>query len=181
MGRVADQSPGYDAGGQLAAGFGARFGKAADALGLRAEAAKSLGIAVSTLQRYVAGEAMPPFDVCAQLCSKTGIRMEWLAFNASPMHAPESYVIPGATAPSQSLIREPAALDSGMHATAVRITEEVLGRYGLRERLDFKQYSELTRLVYNDLVRGAAEDVASSSLDRILAITKNDMGKNRGK
>lgn len=171
MGRVADQPSSYESGGRVAAGFGTRFGKAADVLGLRAEAAKLLGIAVSTLQRYVAGEAMPPFDVCAQLCAKAGVRMEWLAFEKSPMYTPESYAIPGADR-SQPVIREPVGLEPGMHDTAVRIAEEVLGKYGLRDRLSFKQFSELTRLVYNDLARGAAEDAAVASLDRILAINR---------
>lgn len=180
MGSATDQTGSHGDELSLAPGLGERFGKVCDLIGLRHIAAKELGVSIATVQRYVAG-AVPPFDVCAKLCKKASVRMEWLAFASGPMHSPDAYVISGPENRSQSVIREPAAMDSGMHATAVRITEEVLGRYGLRDRLDFKQYSELTRLVYNDLVRGAAEDVALSSLDRILAITKNDMGKTRGK
>lgn len=42
---------------------------------------------MDSLQRYLRGENMPPFDVVARLCIAAGARMEWLATGEGPMLA----------------------------------------------------------------------------------------------
>jgi transcriptional regulator with XRE-family HTH domain len=170
MGKVADKSANYDASAGVADGFGQRFGKIADLVGIRTEVAKRLGLGVSTLQRYVADESMPPFDVCLRLCAIAKVRMDWLATNTGPMWQPESYAIPPRE--SQPARQVSADIDSGLLTSAVRITDETLNKYGLRDQLTSIQFADLVRIVLNDLARGAADDAAVASLGRILAINR---------
>ncbi|MDR3389904.1 MAG: helix-turn-helix transcriptional regulator [Rudaea sp.] len=170
MGKVADKSANYALAPRVADGFGQRFGKVADLVGLRAEVAQRLKLGVSTLQRYVAAESMPPFDVAARLCELANVRMEWLATNKGPMYAPESFAIPARE--SQHARQGGIDLDAGLHSSAVRITNQVLKKYGLLGQLSSDQFSELVRIVYFDLARGAADDAAVESLARVLAINR---------
>lgn len=68
----------------LAAGIGARIGRAADAIGTREAAARAIGVSPAALQRYVREANNPPFDALARLCLLSGFRMEWLATGVGP-------------------------------------------------------------------------------------------------
>lgn len=68
----------------LAAGIGARIGRAADAIGTRESAARAIGVSPAALQRYVREANNPPFDALARLCLQSGFRMEWLATGTGP-------------------------------------------------------------------------------------------------
>jgi len=152
----------------LGEGFGDRFGEAVMRFGSRRAVASIFGVATSTLQRYIAGSHVPPFDLCASLCAMIKMRMEWLAFGTG-----EKWIEGAARkADSQPVIRATAEVDPGMLASAIRITDEVLKKYGLRDQLTSEQFADLSRLVYHDLVRGAADDAAVASLGRILAIAR---------
>lgn len=71
----------------LAAGIGARIGRAADAIGTRESAARAIGVSPAALQRYVREANNPPFDALARLCLQSGFRMEWLATGTGPEQA----------------------------------------------------------------------------------------------
>jgi hypothetical protein len=158
---------------RVVGGFGIRFGKIADLIGLRAAVAERLDIGVSTLQRYIAEESMPPFDVCAALCKVAQVRMEWLAFDISPMHSPDAaWAIDPHPRASQPARQPTGFIDAGLLGASVRITDKVLKNFELRDQLSSEQFADLTQLVFNDLARGAAEDVAIASLGRILAINR---------
>jgi len=66
------------------AGVGARIARAADALGTREAAARTMGVSPAALQRYVREINNPPFDALARLCLQSGVRMEWLATGEGP-------------------------------------------------------------------------------------------------
>jgi len=170
MGKVGEKPAIYSARPQIAAGLGERIGKVADVLGARKTVAAWIGVSVSALQRYIGGENMPPFDFCAQLCGMAKVRLEWLAFAEGPMYLPEAYAIPPRE--SQTARRNDAKVDSGLLHSAVRITEETLKKFGLRDQLDSVQKADLVQIVFNDLARGAADDAALASLGRILAINR---------
>lgn len=165
---------------RVAPGFGKRIGKIADLIGLRVAVAEKLEIGVSTLQRYVAEESVPPFDICALLCQLASVRMEWLAWNTGPQHATDAEwaidprLLAGRENPHPSQTPRVGAvnLDTGMLAASIRIADEVLKKYELRDQLSSEQFADIARLVYNDVSRGAAQDVAMASLDRILAINR---------
>lgn len=97
--------------------------------------------------------------------------MEWLATGEGSMKIDDA-MKPAPPLASQD-VREPGApMDTGLLATAVRITDDVLHQYHVRERVDSDGFAELVRVVYQDLAHGRAEDAASAALDRILAITR---------
>ena len=73
---------------------------------------------------------------------------------------------------SQPLRQQDAAMDAGMMAMAVRMVDQVLSKYGIRDRATSEQFAELVKIVYQDLVHGAAEDAADAALERILAIAR---------
>lgn len=166
--------------GEMAAGFGSRFGKVMDAIGSRRAIAALLGVSTSTLQRYVSEDSAPPFDLCARLCASASVRMEWLAFAEGAQYETSAEWAVNPRLPSgrenhQSahMTAEPGAmLHTGMLAASIRIADEVLKKYGLRDQLSSEQFADIARLVYNDVSRGAAEDVAIASLDRILSINR---------
>jgi hypothetical protein len=165
---------------RVAEGLGRRIGAVADLIGSRKAAAAAAGITVGSLQRYIAGINVPGFDVCARLCAAARVRMEWLAFDEGPQFATDAEwaINPrlptgrGNPHPSQTTQAGAVNLDPGMLATSLRIADEVLKKYGLRDQLSSEQFADIARLVYNDVSRGAAEEVARASLDRILAINR---------
>lgn len=66
--------------------IGTRFGIAADKLGTREEAAEKLGIAKSTLMRYIKENGVSiPTEVMAQLARLSGVRLDWLILGLEPM------------------------------------------------------------------------------------------------
>lgn len=73
---------------------------------------------------------------------------------------------------SQPVRAQDAAMELGLLTTAVRITEEVLSKLGIRQQVSSDQFAELVRITFRDLARGAAEDAAGEALDRILAIAR---------
>ena len=154
----------------LAPGVGARIGKVSDLIGSRRAVAALLGISTSALQRYVVETNRPPFDICAQLCARAAVRMEWLATGEGPMYLPEAYAV--LPRDSQSARRADVSLESGLLNSAVKITDSVLRNEGLRDHLTSAQFADLVQLVLNDLARGAADDSAVASLGRILAINR---------
>lgn len=180
MARIGDRQAGESTVRLIAPGIGVRVGRVADMIGSRRLVAEKLGISTSALQRYIGEVNMPPFDFCAQLCQLAGVRMEWLAFDEGHQFATDAEwaINPrlptgrGNPHPSQTTQAGAVNLDPGTLATSLRIADEVLKKYGLRDQLSSEQFADIARLVYNDVSRGAAEEVARASLDRILAINR---------
>lgn len=120
---------------------------------------------------------MPAFDAAARLCLAAGVRMEWLATGEEPMLALHEYS--GVREPDPPPYRagapEPGgAMDREMDllTDAVRLTEDVLHKFGIRQRANAAQFAELVRFMYAELAAGAAEDAASAALERILDIAR---------
>lgn len=97
--------------------------------------------------------------------------MEWIASGEGPMKVDED--LKSASSLGSQDVRGPdAAMDTGLLSSAVRLTEDVLTQYRVRDRVDADGFAELVRVVYQDLAQGRAEDVASAALSRILAVTR---------
>lgn len=124
---------------------------------------------------------MPAFDAAARLCLAAGVRLHWLATGEEPMlmSAEQLVVAPGVAAPEpppykasahehdDSTEREQAFLTK-----AIRITDDVLHKYGYRQYAKPDEFAELVRIVLADLKRGAAEDAAAAALNRVLNIAR---------
>ncbi|MGN0925112.1 LexA family transcriptional regulator [Ectopseudomonas mendocina] len=61
------------------AGIGTRIEAIADLFDSRKQAASTAGVAVSTLQRWLAEEGMPAFDSLARLALPKGVSLDWIA------------------------------------------------------------------------------------------------------
>lgn len=66
-------------------GLETRIGALAELYSSRKEAAQAAGIGLSTLQRWITGEAMPAFHSLAQLAAGRGVSLDWLASGRGDM------------------------------------------------------------------------------------------------
>nr|WP_314587087.1 helix-turn-helix transcriptional regulator [uncultured Pseudomonas sp.] len=66
-------------------GLETRIGALAELYNSRKEAAQAAGIGLSTLQRWITGEAMPAFHSLAQLAAGRGVSLDWLASGRGDM------------------------------------------------------------------------------------------------
>lgn len=141
--------------------------------------ARASGVSETVMRKYLAGKSEPTRPALVALAREANVNVDWLATGEGPMlrsqpqpSAPGYAPKPAPDKGSQN-VREPdAPMDTGLLATAVRITDDVLHQYHVRERVDSEGFAELVRVVYQDLAHGRAEDAASEALDRILAITR---------
>ncbi|QMV62818.1 helix-turn-helix transcriptional regulator [Pseudomonas berkeleyensis] len=68
------------------AGIGTRIEAIADLFDSRKQAASTAGVAVSTLQRWLAEEGMPAFDSLARLAMAKGASLDWIATGEGDMY-----------------------------------------------------------------------------------------------
>lgn len=103
-----------------------------------------MGISADSLQRYIRGENMPPFDVTARLCLAANVRMEWLATGIGEMHNnPWETAVDGASQPVR-----PEGL-----MLALQLADEALkGKV-----LPPVKYAELVIVLYELLEEGLSE------------------------
>lgn len=66
-------------------GLETRIGAVTDLYASRKEAAQAAGVGLSTLQRWISGEAMPGFQSIAQLAARQGVSLDWLASGEGAM------------------------------------------------------------------------------------------------
>lgn len=67
-------------------GIGTRIEAVADLYPSRKLAAETAGVAVSTLQRWLAEEGMPAFDSLARLAAAKGVSLDWVATGQGTMY-----------------------------------------------------------------------------------------------
>ncbi|WP_085558248.1 helix-turn-helix domain-containing protein [Azospirillum agricola] len=102
----------------------ARLAQLADEAGNVTALARICGIPQRTMAGWVAGDREPKISDAAQIATRTGIRLEWLATGVEPMrHGEEVDVAAGALSsqPSQPINRQ-ALMD------VIRLVEEWLRR-----------------------------------------------------
>lgn len=78
-------------------GIGTRIEAVADLYPSRKQAAQTAGVALSTLQRWLAEEGMPAFDSLARLAAAKGVSLDWVATGSGSMYCG----LPAATAPAE--------------------------------------------------------------------------------
>lgn len=67
-------------------GIGTRIAAIADLYESRKQAAQAAGVALSTLQRWIAEEGMPAFDSLARLAMGKGVSLDWVATGTGSMY-----------------------------------------------------------------------------------------------
>lgn len=122
------------------------------------------------MQRYIKGQNMPPFDVVARLCLEAGVSMEWLATGEGEMLA--NVAKPAPHKASQPVRSPDAQLELGLLGMAIRIADDVLRDYGIRDAMTSDEFARVVQLTYDALARGRAEDDADAALRTVLQIAR---------
>lgn len=151
------------------------------------EMAKELGVSKTTYGRWERGVRELGADGLRKLCEK-GWNPTWILVGGDQPRRLSDLPAASADRPaahvegvlrkaasdkgSQPVRAQDAAMELGLLTTAVRITEDVLSKFGIRHEVSSDQFAELVRITFRDLARGAAEDAAGEALDRILAIAR---------